>query len=108
LTVQLENSVPDFARTVNGVPSVATQMARTQVLIPDGGTAVIGGIYIDTDSLNVSQVPGFGSLPVLGHLFKQTQTLKSTSELIFFVTPKIKSLDQIVAAVPEPRAEPQR
>jgi len=108
LTVQLENSVPDFARTVNGVPSVATQMAKTQVLIPDGGTAVIGGIYIDTDSLNVSQVPGFGSLPILGHLFKQTQTLKSTSELIFFVTPKIKSLDQIVAAVPEPRAEPQR
>jgi type IV pilus assembly protein PilQ len=101
LTVQLENSVPDFARTVNGIPSVATQMAKTQILIPDGGTAVIGGIYIDTDSLNVRQVPGFGSIPVLGHLFKETQTLKSTSELIFFVTPKIKSLDQIVAAVPE-------
>jgi type IV pilus assembly protein PilQ len=108
LTVQLENSVPDFARTVNGIPSVATQMAKTQVLIPDGGTAVIGGIYIDTDSLNIRQVPGFGSIPVLGHLFKETQTLKSTSELIFFVTPKIKSLDQIVAAVPDPRAEPQR
>jgi type IV pilus assembly protein PilQ len=39
LTVQLENSVPDFARTVNGIPSVATQMAKTQILIPDGGTA---------------------------------------------------------------------
>jgi type IV pilus secretin PilQ/predicted competence protein len=108
LTVTLENSVPDFARAVNGIPSVATQKAQTQVLIPDGGTAVIGGIYVDTDSLNVRQVPGLGSLPVVGHLFKETSTIKSTSELIFFVTPKIKSLDQIIAAVPDVKAEPQK
>jgi type IV pilus assembly protein PilQ len=108
LTVQLENSVPDFARSVNGTPSVATQQAKTQVLIPDGGTAVIGGIYVDTDSLNVRQVPGLGSLPVIGHLFKETATIKSTSELIFFVTPKIKSLEQIVAGVPDVTATPQR
>jgi len=108
LTVALENSVPDFARSVNGTPSVASQKAKTQVLIPDGGTAVIGGIYVDTDSLNVRQVPGFGSIPIVGYLFKQTSTIKSTSELIFFVTPKIKSLDQIIAAVPDVKAEPQR
>ena len=108
LTVALENSVPDFARSVDGIPSVASQKAKTQVLIPDGGTAVIGGIYVDTDSLNVRQVPGFGSIPILGYLFKQTSTIKSTSELIFFVTPKIKSLDQIIAAVPDVKAEPQR
>jgi type IV pilus secretin PilQ/predicted competence protein len=108
LTVALENSVPDFARSVDGIPSVASQKARTQVLIPDGGTAVIGGIYVDTDSLNVRQVPGFGSIPILGYLFKQTSTIKSTSELIFFVTPKVKSIDQIIAAVPDVRAEPQR
>lgn len=101
LTIQLENSVPDFARSVNGIPSVATQQAKTQVLIPDGGTAVIGGIYIDTDSLNTRQVPGLGSLPVIGHLFKETSTIKSTSELIFFVTPKIKPMDQIAVTTPE-------
>ena len=108
LTVVLENSVPDFAKSVQGVPSVATQKAQTQVLIPDGGTAVIGGIYVDIDTSNVSQVPGLGSLPVIGHLFKSTTTIKSTSELIFFVTPKIKSLEQIVATVPDVRAEPQK
>jgi type IV pilus assembly protein PilQ len=108
LTVALENSVPDFARAVNNIPSVASQKARTQVLIPDGGTAVIGGIYVDTDATNVRQVPGFGSIPILGYLFKNTVTSKSTSELIFFVTPKIKSLDQIIAAVPDVKAEPQR
>ena len=72
LTVALENSVPDFARSVNSIPSVASQKAKTQVLIPDGGTAVIGGIYVDTDSMNVRQVPGFGSIPILGYLFKET------------------------------------
>ena len=108
LTVAIENSVPDFARSVDGTPSVASQKANTTVLIPDGGTAVIGGIYVDTDSLNVQQVPGFGSIPVIGYLFKQTKTIKSTSELIFFVTPKVKSLDQIIAAVPDVKAEPGR
>ena len=108
LSVSLENSVPDFARSVTGIPSVATQKAKTQVLIPDGGTAVIGGIYVDTDSNNVRQVPGFGSIPILGYLFKETVVSKSTSELIFFVTPKVKSLDQIIAAVPDVKAEPQK
>jgi type IV pilus assembly protein PilQ len=108
LTVALENSVPDFARAVDGIPSVASQKAKTQVLIPDGGTAVIGGIYVDTDTNNVRQVPGFGSIPILGYLFKNTVVSKSTSELIFFVTPKVKSLDQIIASVPDVKAEPQR
>jgi type IV pilus assembly protein PilQ len=108
LTVALENSVPDFARQVGTIPSVASQKAKTQVLIPDGGTAVIGGIYVDTDTNNVRQVPGFGSIPILGYLFKETVVSKSTSELIFFVTPKIRSLDQIIAAVPDVKAEPGR
>ena len=108
LTVALENSVPDFAKAVNNIPSVASQKAKTQVLIPDGGTAVIGGIYVDTDATNVRQVPGFGSIPILGYLFKETVTSKSTSELIFFVTPKVKSLDQIIASVPDVKAEPGR
>lgn len=100
LTVNITNSQPDFARAVNGVPSVASQTATTQVLIPDGGTAVIGGILIDTDSVNVRQVPGLGSIPVLGNLFKNTNTVKSTAELIFFVTPRIKSLDSINVLTP--------
>ena len=100
LTVDVENSQPDFARAVNGVPSVATQKAQTQVLIPDGGTAVIGGILVDSDSINVQQVPGLGSLPVIGTLFKHTSTIKSTAELIFFITPRIKSPDSITVLAP--------
>jgi type IV pilus assembly protein PilQ len=109
LTVNITNSQPDFARAVNGVPSVATQSATTQVLVQDGGTAVIGGILLDTDSINVRQVPGLGSLPVIGNLFKNTSTVKSTAELIFFVTPRIKALDAISVLAPgeEELVQPQ-
>jgi type IV pilus assembly protein PilQ len=100
LTAIVENSTPDFARAINGIPSVATQRAQTQVLIPDGGTAVIGGILVDSDSVNIRQVPGLGSLPVIGSLFKNTNTVKSTTELIFFITPRIKAPDSIAVAVP--------
>jgi type IV pilus assembly protein PilQ len=100
LKAAITNSQPDFARAVNGVPSVSTQSAQTQVLIPDGGTAVIGGILIDTDSVNVRQVPGLGNLPLIGNLFKETNTTKSTSELLFFITPRIKALDSLSVLAP--------
>jgi type IV pilus assembly protein PilQ len=100
LTTAIENSQPDFARAVNGVPSVATQRANTQVLIPDGGTAVIGGILVDSDSVNVRQIPGLGSIPIVGNLFKNTSTIKSTAELIFFITPRIKNPESIAVVDP--------
>jgi type IV pilus assembly protein PilQ len=110
LTAQITNSQPDFAKAVNGIPSVASQSAQTQVLVPDGGTAVIGGILIDIDTINVLQVPGLGSLPLIGNLFKSTSTVKSTGELIFFITPRIKPLDAITVLAPseENPAQPQQ
>ena len=106
LTANITNSQPDFAKAVNGVPSVSTQSAQTQVLIPDGGTAVIGGILIDIDQVNVRQVPGLGSLPLIGTLFKDTNTIKSTSELLFFITPRIKPLDSISVLKPGEETTP--
>jgi type IV pilus assembly protein PilQ len=100
LQVTITNQQPDFARAVNGVPSVASQSATTQVLVPDGGTAVIGGILVDQDTLNIRQVPGLGNLPVIGTLFKNTNTIKSTAELIFFITPRVKPLDAISVLTP--------
>jgi len=99
MTVEIENSQPDFARSVNGVPSVSTQSAKTTTLVADGTTMMIGGIYVDTDSLNIRQVPGLGSLPIIGHMFKNTSTIKSTAELLFFITPRIRASDAVVAAL---------
>jgi type IV pilus assembly protein PilQ len=100
MIVDIENSQPDFARTVNGIPAISTQHAQTQTRVPDGNTMMIGGIFVDTDSLNVRQVPGLGSIPIIGHLFKNTQTIKSQAELFFFITPRIKRQDAVATAAP--------
>ena len=100
MIVDIENSQPDFARTVNGVPAISTQHAQTQTRVPDGNTMMIGGIFVDTDSLNVRQVPGLGSIPLIGHLFKNTQTIKSQAELFFFITPRIKKQDAVATTAP--------
>ena len=99
MEVDIENSQPDLARTVGGIPVVGTQHARTKRTVPDGATMMLGGIFVDTDSLNVRQVPGLGSIPIIGHLFKTTQTIKSQAELFFFITPRIRKTDAVAPEV---------
>jgi type IV pilus assembly protein PilQ len=89
LNVDVENTTPDFGRTVNGNPTLITQQATTQVLVTDGGTVVIGGVIQTNNSINVDQVPLLGSIPWLGQLFKHTTVSTSNQELIFFITPRI-------------------
>ncbi len=89
LNVDVENTTPDFGRTINGNPTLITQQATTQVLVTDGGTVVIGGVIQTNNSINVSQVPLLGSIPWLGNLFKHTTVSTSNQELIFFITPRI-------------------
>jgi type IV pilus assembly protein PilQ len=89
LKVDVENSTPDFSRQVQGVPTVNTQQTKTTVLVNNGGTVVVGGVLIDNEQVNIRQVPGFGSIPLIGHLFKNRSVNKQTQELIFFLSPKI-------------------
>jgi type IV pilus assembly protein PilQ len=89
LNVDVENTTPDFGRTINGNPTLITQQATTQVLVTDGGTVVIGGVIQTNNSINVSQVPLLGTIPWLGNLFKHTTVSTSNQELIFFITPRI-------------------
>src|SRR5579883_474733 len=89
LNVDVENTTPDFGRTVQGNPTLITQQATTQVLVTDGGTVVIGGVIQTNNSLNVQQVPVLGNIPGLGNLFKHRTVSTSNQELIFFITPRI-------------------
>jgi type IV pilus assembly protein PilQ len=89
LNVDVENTTPDFGRTIQGNPTLITQQATTQVLVTDGGTVVIGGVIQTQNSLNVSQVPLLGDIPYLGNLFKRRSVSTSNQELIFFITPRI-------------------
>jgi type IV pilus assembly protein PilQ len=89
LDLKVENNTADFGNSVDGVPSIRTSESSTRVLVTDGGTTVIGGILLDEDANSENKVPGLGSLPVIGHLFKNTSVTRSTQEILFFVTPRI-------------------
>jgi len=89
LNVDVENTTPNFGQEVQGNPELITQQATTQVLVTDGGTVVIGGVIQTQNSINITQVPILGSVPVLGNLFKHVQVNTENQELIFFITPRI-------------------
>ncbi len=89
LDLKVENNTPDFSRQVNGIPSIRTSEAQTRVLVRDGGTTVIGGILIDSETSSEDRVPGLASLPVVGNLFRRSSISHSTQEVLFFITPRI-------------------
>jgi type IV pilus secretin PilQ/predicted competence protein len=89
LDLKVENNTPDFGRQVNGIPSIRTSESTTRVLVTDGGTTVIGGILIDNESTQEDKVPGLGSLPIIGNLFRRSAVSRSTQEVLFFVTPRV-------------------
>tara|TARA_R110002050_G_scaffold269917_2_gene412488 strand:- start:19631 stop:21769 length:2139 start_codon:yes stop_codon:yes gene_type:complete len=71
------------------VPSIDTKKVETQVLVENGETVVLGGVYEQTKSDGSSRVPFFGDLPYVGFLFKTNTKIDNKSELLVFVTPKI-------------------
>jgi len=71
------------------VPSINRREVNTAVLVEDGQTVVIGGVYEFTDRSSVSKVPFLGDVPFLGNLFKQRGRNKDKAELLVFVTPKV-------------------
>jgi type IV pilus assembly protein PilQ len=72
-----------------GVPSIDTQKVNTQVLVSNGETAVLGGIYEQTERNDVDKVPFFGDLPIIGNAFKRRSKVEDKTELLIFITPKI-------------------
>jgi type IV pilus assembly protein PilQ len=64
---------------------------KTQVLVENGGTVVIGGIFEQTDRSDVAKVPVLGDVPYLGNLFKTKTTAVRKTELLIFLTPKVVS-----------------
>ena len=77
------------AAAVNGAPTINTQNVQTQVLVANGETAVLGGIYEQNERNDVDKVPFFGDLPIIGNAFKRRTKVDDKTELLIFVTPKI-------------------
>jgi type IV pilus assembly protein PilQ len=73
----------------NGVPSINTKKVTTDVLVDNGGTVVIGGVYTQDVTDSTTKVPLFGDIPIIGWLFKSKVKTNNKSELLVFITPKI-------------------
>ncbi len=89
MELKVNKDSPDFAREVLGVPPVDTREVETTVLVDNGETVVLGGVYERTKTMSKEQVPLLGDIPVLGYLFKQKDETDNNSELLIFITPKI-------------------
>jgi type IV pilus assembly protein PilQ len=89
MKIALENAQPDFSRSINGIPPINTQRANTQVLVNDGQTTVIGGIFVSQDQSINDKTPGLGSVPLIKWLFKREDIRNQSTELLIFITPRI-------------------
>jgi type IV pilus assembly protein PilQ len=77
------------AVVAGGIPTINTRNVGTQVMVDNGETVVLGGVYSQSDNTSSDRIPFFGDLPYLGFLFKRTSESTNKSELLIFVTPKI-------------------
>jgi len=89
MRITIENAAPDYSRQVNGIPPIDTQRAVTSVLVSDGETTVIGGIYTSREQMVEGRTPLLHRIPLLGWLFKRDETSEENRELLIFITPRI-------------------
>ena len=89
ISMELEVHKDSVGDVFNGVPSINTRKVTTEVLVGNGETAVLGGIYEETKTTTRDKVPFFGDIPVFGHLFKRNIDDTTKNELLIFITPKI-------------------
>ena len=84
-----KSSQADFSRTVDNIPTEITRQATSHVLVRDGQTVVLGGIYRDTAVDNDTGVPWFMNIPGIGWLFNAESKAKRREDLLVFLTPRV-------------------
>lgn len=88
VTINKDN-VDNTRINADGEPAISVKQVKTQAMVENGGTLVVGGVYQEQISNNVSKVPLLGDVPVLGNLFKSKSRNHQRSEVLFFITPRI-------------------
>jgi type IV pilus assembly protein PilQ len=89
LRVTIENNTVNTGIAVGGVPGIDTQRMQSEVMVPDGGTTVMGGVLSDQESTTRQRTPGAASIPIIGNMFKRKQIANNSTEILFFITPHI-------------------
>jgi type IV pilus assembly protein PilQ len=89
MDLEIKRDDPNFLLAVDGNPAIDTNSLKTNVLVNDGETVVLGGIYKGNMTNTLNKVPFFANLPGIGFLFKRDNDVNEKRELLVFVTPKI-------------------
>jgi type IV pilus assembly protein PilQ len=94
MDINVQKREPQLAFAVVGATNapIATKEARTRVIVRDGGTTVIGGIYKVSTDQGEDRVPGLANIPILGHLFRNHRRNDENEELLIFITPRVIKL----------------
>ncbi|EAA3799173.1 MULTISPECIES: type IV pilus secretin PilQ [unclassified Pseudomonas] len=89
MEVKVNKDQPDFTRQVAGVPPIDKNEVNAKILVSDGETIVIGGVFTNTQNKAVEKVPFLGDVPYLGRLFRRDIVTEEKTELLVFITPRI-------------------
>ncbi|MFO7704253.1 MAG: type IV pilus secretin PilQ [Halopseudomonas sp.] len=98
MEVVVTKDEPDFTNQVNGVPTIRKNEVNAKILVGDGETIVIGGVFSSETQTSREKVPFLGDLPILGKAFRRDVSLENKSELLIFLTPRIINNGAITVA----------
>ena len=98
MEVKVNKDAPDFANQLNGVPPINKNEVNAKVLVSDGETIVIGGVFSNTQTKSVDKVPFLGDLPFVGRVFRRDIVQDKKSELLVFLTPRIMNNQAIAVS----------
>lgn len=98
MVVKVTKDEPDYLNKLNDVPPIKKNEVNAKVLVKDGETIVIGGVFSNTQSKVVDKVPFFGDVPYLGRLFRRDVLAEKKSELLVFLTPRIMNNQAIAVS----------
>lgn len=98
MEVKVNKDEPDFTRVVRGVPSIQTNEVNAKVLVNDGETIVLGGVFSNTQTKAVDKVPFLGDLPYVGRIFRRDVVQDAKNELLVFLTPRIMNNQAIAVS----------
>ena len=98
MEVKVTKDEPDYLNKLNDIPPIKKNEVNAKVLVKDGETIVIGGVFSNTQSKVVDKVPFFGDVPYLGRLFRRDVLAEKKSELLVFLTPRIMNNQAIAVS----------
>lgn len=98
MEVKVTKDAPDFGRVLNGVPPINKNEVNAKVLVADGETIVIGGVFENTQTKSTEKVPFLGDVPYLGRLFRRDRVTDNKTELLVFITPRIMNSSAVAVS----------